>query len=106
MAATGEHMAKPPMLTPDCRRLACQYVNILPILRERLANIQDQYLQSLKSIFLETLTWARATPCSNVLKVKLSQEGLEGADIGAVQTAVSPTRFGRTERGVTQCANV
>ena len=48
MAATGENMAKPP-----------QYVNILPILRERHANIQDQYLQSLKilnrnqSIYIE-----------------------------------------------------
>ena len=56
MAATGENMAKPPILTPDRRFLACQYVNILPILRERLANIQDQYLQSLKSIILETFT--------------------------------------------------
>ena len=55
MAVTGENMAKPPILTPDRRFLACQYVNILPILRERLPNIQDQYLQSLKSIFLETL---------------------------------------------------
>ena len=33
--------------------IAGEYLNILPILRERLANIQDQYLQSLKLIFLE-----------------------------------------------------
>ena len=56
MAATGENMAKPPILTPDRRFLACQYVNILPILRERLANIQYQYLQSLNSIFLREET--------------------------------------------------
>ena len=55
MAATGKNMAKPPILTADRRFLACQYVNILPILKERLANIQDQFLQSLKSIFLEAL---------------------------------------------------
>ena len=60
MAETGEILAKPPLLTPNYLKLpafsACQYVNILPILRERVANIQDQYLESLKSIFLEFLT--------------------------------------------------
>ena len=62
VAAAWRRLAKTwrnhqPILTPEPRRfLACQYVNILPILKERLANIQDQYLQSLKSIFLETLT--------------------------------------------------
>ena len=59
MAATGANMAKPPTLNPDRRAFGlsiCQYIANTAVLRERLTNIQDQYLQSLKSIFLETLS--------------------------------------------------
>ena len=62
MAATGADLAKPPTLNPDRRAFGlsitvCQC--IAKILRERLTNIliQDQNLQSLKSIFLETLKY-------------------------------------------------
>ena len=56
LTAASENFGITPRLTKKYYFWGDQYPIYIPILRERLTNLQYQYLESFKTIFLEALT--------------------------------------------------